>query len=229
MRRPARLVLLAASLAAWWLGYNAFAAWVQRTIGFERVTDRDLSTLLGHWFVWQLPAVLLCLAVWIAGARLGLLPSLRACIGSGGSWRRVVTSGLQATVVLLALTLGIGLLAGGTLGFHPNVIKMIGDLASNFYEELVFRGLLFMAFYGLAAGATFPLAGPLDRLGLAVGAAGSCVVFAAGHVQYPLGLRVVLGVIALVFVWPYVRARSLWAPWIPHTLGDVVADTILKL
>jgi hypothetical protein len=39
----------------------------------------------------------------------------------------------------------------------------------------------------------------------------------------------VLGVIGVAFVWPWVKARSLWAPWIPHTLGDLIGDTILTL
>jgi hypothetical protein len=42
-------------------------------------------------------------------------------------------------------------------------------------------------------------------------------------------LRVVVGVVAIVFVYPWVAARSLWAPWIPHTLGDVIADTVVRL
>jgi membrane protease YdiL (CAAX protease family) len=81
----------------------------------------------------------------------------------------------------------------------------------------------------VAAGATFPLSGAADRKGVVVGTIGSCVIFAAGHGQYPVPLRVVLGVVAVIFVWPWVKARSLWAPWIPHTLGDVIGDTILTL
>ena len=61
------------------------------------------------------------------------------------------------------------------------------------------------------------------------GSGGSCVVFAAGHEQYSVALRVVVGLVAVVFVYPWVSARSLWAPWIPHTLGDFIGDTILKL
>jgi hypothetical protein len=226
--RGARSLLLLAALAAWWFGFRELAPFAQRVTGFERIADRDVATIVGHWFAWQLPGVIPCVLVWIVGERLGLMPSFVASLGGGGSWRTVVRSGLLATVVLLALTVGIGG-AVGTFGFHPYVPKMLGDLVSNMYEEIVHRGLLFAAFYGVAAGATFPLSGALDRRGLVAGTVGSCVVFAAGHGQYPLALRVVLGVIAVVFVWPWVRARSLWAPWIPHTLGDVIGDSILKV
>jgi membrane protease YdiL (CAAX protease family) len=224
-----RIAMLAAAIAAWWVGDHVVNRWVQQAVGFRRVTDKDLSTILGHWFAWQLPTVVLCVAAWLVGERLGLMPSLRASLGSGGSWRRVARTGLAATAVLLVLTVAIGAAAGGRFGFHPYVPKMIGDLASNLYEELVFRGFLFSAFYGAAAGATFPLRGALSRPGLAAATVGSCILFAAGHTQYPLPLRVVLAVISVVFVWPWVRARSLWAPWVPHTLGDVIGDSILEL
>lgn len=93
----------------------------------------------------------------------------------------------------------------------------------------MYRGLMFCAFYGVAAAASFPLAGTLDRAGLVVGTIGSCVAFAVGHEQYQIALRVVVGVVAVVFAYPWIAARSLWAPWIPHTLGDVIGDSILKL
>src|SRR4051812_11433015 len=83
---------LAATLAAWWFGYRALVPWVQRTVGADRITDPDAKVVLGHWVFWQLPAVLLCLAVWAAGARLSLLPTIRSTLTSGGSWRRVVVS-----------------------------------------------------------------------------------------------------------------------------------------
>jgi membrane protease YdiL (CAAX protease family) len=229
MARGRRLAILVAALAAWWFGFRTLAPWVQRVTGFERMTDHDTTVILGHWLAWQLPGVVPCVAVWLVGERFGLMPSLVRSFGSGGSWRRVVVSGLVASVVLLLLTVGIGLAVGGRFGFHPYAPKMLGDLVSNMYEEIVHRGLLFAAFYGVAAGSTFPLSGKPDRLGVAVGSVGSSIVFAAGHGQYPLPLRVVLGVIALVFVWPWVRARSLWAPWLPHTLGDVIGDSILIL
>lgn len=188
-----------------------------------------MSVLLGHWVFGQLPRVLVCVAVWLVGSRLGLMPSLRQSFASGGSWRRVLMVGLIATAIFLALTVAIGAAAGGTFGFHPYFTKMAGDLVSNMYEEIVYRGLMFSAFYGVAAAASFPLAGRVDRVGILVGTIGSCIVFAIGHEQYPIALRVVVGVVAVVFAYPWIVARSLWAPWIAHTLGDFIGDTILKL
>lgn len=228
-KRLPYIALLAAALSAWWVADHQIAPWVERLAGYDQIRDRDLSVLLGHWVFGQLPRVFLCVAVWLVGAHFGLMPSLRHSFGSGGSWRRVMRTGLIATAMFLGITVAVGAAAGGTFGFHPYFPKMAGDLVSNMYEEIVYRGLMFCAFYGVVVAASFPLAGKADRAGLVAGTIGSCVVFAIGHDQYPLDLRVVVGAVAVVFVYPWIVARSLWAPWIPHTLGDFIADSILDL
>lgn len=224
-----RIVLLVAALVAWWLSDHEIIPWVQRIAGYDRIHDRDLSVLLGHWVFGQLPRVLMCVAVWLVGTRLGLMPSLRQSLTSGGSWHRVVVTGLIASVLLLVLTVGIGAAAGGRFGFHPYFTKMAGDLVSNMYEEIVYRGLMFCAFYGVMTAATFPLAGKPMLAGLIAGTIGSSAVFAISHEQYSIVLRVVIGVCAMVFAYPWVAARSLWAPWIAHMMVDVIGDSILKL
>ena len=223
------VALLVAALVAWWVSDHQIVPWVQRVAGYDRIRDRDLSVLLGHWVFGQLPRVLICVAVWFVGSRFGLMPSLRQSFTSGGSWHRVAITGLIATAIFLVVTVAIGAAAGGTFGFHPYCPKMAGDLVSNMYEEIVYRGLMFSAFYGVVAGASFPLAGKADRLGIVIGAIGSSTVFAVGHEQYSIALRVIVGAVGVIFVYPWVASRSLWAPWIPHTVGDVIGDTILKL
>ena len=63
--------LLVAALAAWWISDHEITPWVQRIAGYDRIHDRDLSVLLGHWVFGQLPRVLLCVGVWLVGTRLG--------------------------------------------------------------------------------------------------------------------------------------------------------------
>lgn len=225
--RLVRVAFLVAALAAWWFGFRALTPWVQRVAGFGDFAE-PWRTLFGHWFFWQLPGVALCVVVWLVGARMGVMPSLRGALSSGGSWRRVAKTGLIATAILLALTVVIGGFVG-RFGWHPPFWKMAGDLVSNLYEELVHRGLVFCAFYGVVAGRTFPLAGDVDRAGVIAAAIASCLIFAAGHGQYALPLRATLAVISVVFVAPWVLSRSLWAAWLPHTIGDVVGDSILRV
>ena len=106
-RRLPQLALLVAALVGWWIGDHAITPWIQRVAGYDRIQDRELSVLLGHWVFGQLPRVLVCVAVWLVGTRLGLMPSLRQSLTSGGSWRRVVVTGLVATAVLLVVTVGV--------------------------------------------------------------------------------------------------------------------------
>lgn len=228
-KRISYFVLLAAALTGWWASDHIIVPWVQHVAGYDRIQNRDLSVLLGHWVFGQLPRVLVCVIVWLVGARLGMMPSLVKSLGRGRGGRAVVISGLIATAIFLVVLVGVGAAAGGTFGFHPYFPKMAGDLVSNMYEEIVYRGLFFCAFYGLAAAASFPLVGKLHRAGVTIATLGSCLVFALGHDQYSVALRVVVGVVAIVFVYPWTATRSLWAPWIPHTLGDFIGDTILKL
>ncbi|HKA57308.1 MAG TPA: CPBP family glutamic-type intramembrane protease [Gemmatimonadales bacterium] len=223
------LGLLVLALAAWWISDHTITPWIQRLAGYDQIHDKALSILLGHWVFGQLPRVVLCVAVWLMGARFGLMPSLRQSLGSGMSWRKVVVTGLIATAIGLVLTFAIAVAAGGAFGFHPYVPKMAGDLVSNLYEEIVYRGLFFCSFFGVAAGTRFLLSGPLDRAGLIVGTIGSCFVFALGHEQYEMSLRIAIGVLAIVLVYPWAAARSLWASWIPHTLGDFITDSIVTL
>ncbi len=228
-QRLPNVALLVATLLAWWTADHVLGPWFWRVSGYHDIQNRALSVILGHWVFDQLPRVLLCVGIWLAGSRLGLMPSLRASLGMGLSRRRVIVTGLVSTAILIVATFAVGKAAGGKFGFFPYVPKMAGDLVSNMYEEIVYRGLMFSAFYGVVAATSFPLSGPTSRAGVIVATVGSCAVFAAGHDQYPVELRVVLGVLSIVFVYAWVRARSLWAPWIPHTLVDFIVDSTMKL
>src|SRR5687768_14008096 len=144
-----RFALAVATLTAWWFGFRVLVPWVQRVTAFERISDGPVRTILGHWFFWQLPGVLLCVSVWIAGSHLGLLPPLRRALELGGSARRVVVNGLLAGCGLVGVTIALGAALKGSFGLYLNPPKMIGDVASNLYEEVVYRGLVFCSFYGL--------------------------------------------------------------------------------
>ena len=61
------------------------------------------------------------------------------------------------------------------------------------------------------------------------GGSGTMSLATRGRDSYSIALRVVVGMVAVVFAYPWIAARSLRAPWIPHTLGDFIGDTILKL
>src|SRR5262245_53573534 len=101
------VALVAAALVAWWVSDHPIVPWIERVAHYDRIRNRDLSVLLGHWVFDQLPRVLVCVAVWLVGSSFGLMPSLRRSFASGGSWRRVIVTGLIATGIFLLLTAGI--------------------------------------------------------------------------------------------------------------------------
>jgi hypothetical protein len=167
VKRPAFLI---AVLLTWWLGFWHLVPWVQRVTHFHAWANTHAKeTVLGHWFFWQLPGVLCCIVLWLIGQRLGMMPSFVGAFGSGGSWRRVVGVGLAATAIMSLITFTVGPAVGGHFRWHFDGWSALGNLVSNMYEELTHRGLIFCAAYGVAAGATFPLRGPLDRAGIIAG------------------------------------------------------------
>ena len=90
---------------------------------------------------------------------------------------------------------------------------MAGNLFSNFFEELIFRGFILVA---LAAALGFWPAAILSSIG-----------FGAVHTQFPLELQSLIGLVGLVWCIIAARAKSILAPYISHMLLDWVADPIL--
>lgn len=222
------LTLLMAALAAWWVSDHLVTPWIGQISGYNLVKDRDLSVLLGHWIFGQLPRVLLCGLVWWVGYTFGLMPSLRECL-TIKSPLAILKSGLIASIILISVLVIIAIAENNVLGFHPYFTKMAGDLVSNMYEEVVYRGLMFCAFYGVATGTRFSASEPLNKSGVVTGTIGSCVVFAIGHEQYNLDLRILIGVASIAFVYPWVKTRSLWGAWLAHMIVDIIGDTFIDL
>lgn len=123
----------------------------------------------------------------------------------------------------------IAVAENGVFGFHPDYTKAAGDLVSNLYEEFVYRGLMFCAFYGLASGASFGTNPSLSNWGIIAGTIGSCAVFGFAHEQYNLDLRIFIGIASIAFVYPWVKTRTLWAPWLAHMVVDLIGDTFIEL
>ena len=100
--------------------------------------------------------------------------------------------------------------------------QILSDSILNAYTPILLEG-------NPNSSGSFSLNDTLNRTGVIVGTIGSCIVFAAGHDQYPIELRVVIGIVSVVFVYPWIKTRTLWSPWIAHTLGDIIGDTIVTL
>jgi membrane protease YdiL (CAAX protease family) len=227
-RIPFFLLFLAA-LTVWWVSGHLLTSWIEQLAGYDNIQDKDIKVLVHHWLLGDLPRTILCVGVWLVAYRFGLMPSLFKSLTSGGSWKRVVITGIIGTAIMMAIIIGTGIAAEGKFGFFPYYTKMAGDVVSNMYEEIIYRGLIFNSLYGVFAATSFSLDGKLSRIGMIAAAIGSSFIFGYSHSQYPVAFRVIIGTGAIVFCYQWVKSRSLWSTWMSHTLVDIITDSTLKL
>lgn len=209
MRRALLLVLAAGVFAI-----GLWPTWYVRDAvlgAFGAPKYEGVWILVPHALLYSTLSALAALAVWrwLARARWLSPPSLAF------SWG-VATWGVLGGIVVIAITV-VALHALGHGGaFHaPRVDPwlMAGNAFSNFFEELIFRGFL--------------LAALVAALGFWPAAILSSIAFGAVHTQFPLEIKVLVGVAGFVWCLVAVRARSLLAPYISHMTLDWLIDPFL--
>lgn len=214
---PARVgVLLAGAGIYFGAGQVTRHLWAPFVYGWLPAEGSPFRALMRHALEHTLMTAALCLLGWWGLSKLGLLSSPVRLLTLGPDRRRTVLVGLGVTAAMLAYTLLGAAAVGIPFQFNPLPWLMVGNVFSNMYEEIIYRGL--MIHVGLA--------GLQNRhLALLV----TAVVFAAVHTQYPWSLRLVMLPAAWLFGFAYVRSGSLLAPWIAHQVVDMIGDTILKV
>jgi membrane protease YdiL (CAAX protease family) len=123
---------------------------------------------------------------------------------------------LVNVAVLLALQASGAAGGGPALGYTaPQGWAVAGNLISNFYEEVVFRGFFVLALR--------PLLGP------ALAMCAASAAFGFSHDQYPLFLQLVIAGAGVLWCWIDWKAKSVWPSWIAHELVDLVGDSIFRM
>jgi membrane protease YdiL (CAAX protease family) len=120
-----------------------------------------------------------------------------------------------AAGVLILPFIGVALATVGALKltFEPNVLLMVGNAFSNFYEEYIYRGTL--------------LAILMKYLGnKSVAVTISALVFCQGHLHFPLPLLLVVFLAGLLWGAMVLRYQSIWPAWLSHCVMDFIADSI---
>ena len=171
---------------------------------------RGEHLLVGHLFVWSLPMALvawLVIRVLVQSWRLQPLSLTR-------HWQRALADGAIAGLAASALAVVAALASGMHFHWHPDAWAMAGNVFSNFYEELFYRGLVFAAAW-YATGSAL------------AGAAVSGWAFGYTHTQFPMPMRVLVGVVGALWSWAYARTGNLLAPYVAHELSDLILDAIL--
>ena len=123
--------------------------------------------------------------------------------------KSAVTEGLTAGLVILTLSMGFQLLMRSRFHFYFDVWEFCGNLFSNAYEEIFYRGFIFVGLLYF-----FRRAWPAVII--------SGLMFGLTHTQYPLGQRLGIAVIGVAFGFLYYRTGNLIAPWIAHQVTDMI-------
>ncbi|MFP2930387.1 CPBP family intramembrane glutamic endopeptidase [Pyxidicoccus sp. 3LG] len=197
-----------------------------------RVWVRDLAGRPGYAGAWLVLEHLLlyttlcaavCLGVWAGFSRWGWLPAPRSWLGFGErKWFTLawgVGAGLAAVLLYVCLRLlahRLGLLPGQwEPSLHPpEGWKVLGNVFSNFYEELIYRGFLLVV--ARAVLRSTPLAIVVTSL-----------VFGLTHVQQLPMFRVLIVGAGMVMALACVRTRSIWAAWLCHQVYDVLLSMMV--
>ncbi|HEX9101663.1 MAG TPA: CPBP family intramembrane glutamic endopeptidase [Polyangia bacterium] len=171
---------------------------------------RGEHLLVGHVLVWSLPMAIvawLVVRVLVQSWRLQPLSLTR-------HWQAALVDGVVGGLAASALAIVAALMSGMHFHWHPDAWAMAGNLFSNFYEELFYRGLVFAAGW-YATGSAL------------AGAAVSGWAFGYTHSQFAMPLRVLTGVVGALWSWAYARTGNLLAPYVAHELSDIILDAIL--
>ena len=208
-RERAGLLLAVIALAVTLNAANLhFRVWLRDTVvgGASFWADHLFFMVTLMWVTWGVIGVLL---LGTRGMMLGAPERPKEAWLLGG-----IGSGLGLTALVLAVLAAMGAYAFEP---HPNYPLLFANFASNFYEELIFRGAIL--------GCLLKVLGDDRRWTAAII---SAVLFCQGHLQYPPPLLATVFVAGLAWAWITIRYKSLWPAWLSHTLADTIIDNLFR-
>jgi len=165
-----------------------------------------------HILFFSLTNALFCFGTMLVFVKLNIfqLPSLKRNIKSS-----LIKGGI-AGLIITALTVLQAFLTKSQFYFNLDFWSITGNIFSNAYEEIIYRGLIF-------TGILYCFRNPWAAI-LASG-----VIFGWSHHQYDLFTRFGVGVCGMVLGYLYYNTGNLLAPWTMHQVTDTIVDTILEM
>ncbi len=207
-----RFLLAVLPLAAWATSYHPGAEWrryVRALAG--RPAYNGAWILVEHALLYTTIPALAALVAWRWLSRRNLLAPASESFALHDA-RRTIAAGIAGGLVVSAVAFGF-LAATGTALHSPRFDgwAALGNVASNWYEEIVFRGLLLLSLVAAT--------GRRDA-----GIVLSSIFFAATHTQYPVTLQAMVALNTALMSWLRLWTGSLWTAWITHQVSDMVVD-----
>lgn len=176
--------------------------------GFGKPAYEGVWILIPHLFLYSTLTAVAAMAAWVVLSKQGWVDRPWFARLTAKSATAAVLVGLAIAAVSFAY-IGYAMpQAIHEFRFDPWVVG--GNLFSNLFEEVIFRGFLLAA---LAAVFGFWPAAIL-----------SSIAFGAVHSQYPLDFQILVGAGGLAWCWLVRTSKSLWAPWLSHTVLDLAVD-----
>jgi len=169
-----------------------------------------------HAFLYTTLTALVCLVAWFLLGRKNLLEK------PGPSFqfkrpRATLSWGIGSGLIVVAFNLLLVTVAAAagalpktmSLGWHHlSGWVVAGNLFSNFYEEIIYRGFVYIAIRAVTGSAV-------------IGVVCSSLLFGLMHLQYPIEQRIVLVIGGAAACVAYIKTRSIWAAWLNHEVVDV--------
>jgi len=220
-----------------WFIEDEFSAWTKRTIvgmvciavylfGLKKANPFMRSLVesvidnwetgpkyfLKHVFFYSLTNAVLCFGTFLVFAKLKMfrLPSLKRNVKSS------LVKGFVAGLIITALTVIQVFLTKSQFHFNLDIWEITGNIFSNAYEEIIYRGLIFtgMLYLFRISWAAFIVSG---------------LIFGWSHTQYNLFMQFGVGVVGVILSYLYYNTGNLLAPWTTHQVTDTIVDTILEM
>lgn len=162
-----------------------------------------------HVLVYSLGRTLVCGLLFALLVRRGIFRPLRF----NRKVRISLIQGCLAGFVIALLPLAVMVPRGRVPGLRFNAWLFCGNLFSNAWEELVFRGLVFAAVLLIL------------RRGLPA-ALLSGLIFGLSHMQYGPLQQIYVGMIGAYLALLYYHTGNLLGPWMAHQISDALLDSL---
>ena len=152
------------------------------------------------------------LAWWLLAPR-GWLPPMRESLHFREP-RRILAWAAIGSAAIIGFTIITILATGGAFAAHvPRGWDVLGNVFSNFYEQLIFTGFLFVVLREVSGRDV-------------VAVVGVALLFGAVHTQYPIELRASIVISALMMGVARVKTGTIWTVWIVHMVSDIILDAL---
>jgi len=195
-----------------WVGGPEFRRFVRDLAGHPVRQGPWLAA--EHMLVQTTLMAAVCALVWAIAARLGELPPIRESLHVREP-RKIMLWALAASALIIALVCGVVAAIGQPFAPRPpDPWSVLGNLFSNFYEDFIFSGFVFVVLRQLTG-----------KSWIAV--VGVSLLFAGVHTQYPLELRASIFVSSVIMGVARVRTGTIWTVWLVHMISDIVLDALL--